>query len=220
MLFKSSEAITDYLSKRSPQSCYTNILAEIVTSTRRGERKSLVIPNCMKQHLKVFESEKLSLSKEYLCSCKLCLQFDFRNCSNVEEEISNDLGDSDVFDDENAEGNRQQQVFQFVEAPSFVTFLTGSQVEPLYFVQITEKGVAESRLSDTYDHVILPGEKYFKGHYPKIGRSRSISMKQLAVLPSDIYLSPNEIYDTYVNINTNLQLNINIYNSLLYKARL
>ena len=124
-----------------------------------------------------------------------------------------------MFDDENAEGNREQQVFEFVEAPSFVT-LTGSQVELLYFVQIIEKGVAEPRCSDIYGHVILPGEKYLKGHYLKIGWSISISMKQLAVLPSDIYLSPDEIYGTYVDVNTNLQLDINIYNSLLCKARL
>ena len=102
----SSEAITDYLSNRkgipNSQFCYTNILAESITGTRSEECKSLVIPNCMKQHLLVFESEKLSLSKEYLCSCKSCLQFDFRNCSNVEEEISDDLDDLDVFGDENA----------------------------------------------------------------------------------------------------------------------
>ena len=196
LFFNSSEAITGYLSKKNPQFCYTNILAESVTATRREERKSLVIPNCIKQYILVFESEKLLLSKEYLCSCKSCLQFDFRNCSNVEEEISDDLDDLDVFDDEKAEDDREQQVFEFVEAPSFVTLLTGSQVEPLYVVQITNNGIAESRLSDIYGHVILPVEKYFKGHYLKIGRSRSISMKQLAVLPSDIYLSPDEIYDT------------------------
>ena len=41
-------------------------------------------------------------------------------------------------------------------------------------------------------------------------------MEQLAVLPSDAYLSPDEIYDDiYVDINTNLKLDINIYNSLL-----
>ena len=80
--------------------------------------------------------------------------------------------------------------------------------------EITEKDVAESRLSDTYGHVIIPGEKHFKGHCLKIGRSRSISMKQLAVLRSDIHLSADEIYDTYVtNLQLDLQLDINIYNS-------
>ena len=70
-----------------------------------------------------------------------------------------------MFDDENAKGDREQRVSEFVEAPSIVTLLTGSQVEPLYFVQITEKRVAESRLSDIYGPVILPGEKYLKGRY-------------------------------------------------------
>ena len=180
--FNSSEAITDYLSKRNPQFCYTNILAESVTATRCEECKSLVIRNCMKQNLLVFESEKNSLSKEYLRSCNSFLQFDFQNCPNVEEEISDDLDNLDVFDDEKAEDDQEQHVFELAEAPSLVTLLTGSQVESLYFVQITEKGIAESRLSDIYGHVILPGEKYFKGHFPKIGRSRSISMKQLAFI--------------------------------------
>ena len=95
MFFNSSEAIADYLSKRNLQFCYTNILAESVTATKREERKLLVTPNCKKQHLLVFESEKLSLSKEYLCSCKSCLQFDFWNFSNAEEEISDYLDDLD-----------------------------------------------------------------------------------------------------------------------------
>ena len=93
-------------------------------------------------------------------------------------------------------------------------------MEPLYFVQITEKEVVESRLSDIYGHVILPGEKYFKRHYLKIGRSRRISMMQLAFLLRNIYLSTDETYDTHLHINTNLQLDININNSLLYRARL
>ena len=46
------------------------------------------------------------------------------------------------FDDEKAEGDREQQVFEFVGAPPFVMLLTGSQIEPLYFVQVREKRVA------------------------------------------------------------------------------
>ena len=63
LFFNSSEAITNYLSKRNPQFCYTNVLAESVTATRREECKSLVIPNCMKQYLLVFQSEKLYCRK-------------------------------------------------------------------------------------------------------------------------------------------------------------
>ena len=109
---------------------------------------------------------------------------------------------------------------KFVEAPTFITLFTGSQVEPLYFVQVTENGIAESKLSNPYGHVILPGEIYFKGHYLKLVRSRNISIKQLAILPTVIYVSPDEIYDTCVDIDGNLQMDVNINNSLLYKARI
>ena len=123
--FNRSEAITDYLSKRNPQFCYTDMPAQSVTATRCEKRKSLVIPNSIKQQLLVFKSEKLSSQKEYIYFYKSCPQFDFRNCSNVEEEISNDLDDLNLFDDENAEGDREQHAFEFAEAPSFAT---GSQV--------------------------------------------------------------------------------------------
>ena len=42
-----------------------------------------------------------------------------------------------MFDDEDADVDREQHVFEFVETPTFVTLFTGSQVEPLYFVQVT-----------------------------------------------------------------------------------
>ena len=217
LFFNSSEAITDYLSKRNLQFCYTNILAESFTATRREERKLSVTPNCKKQYLLVFESEKLSLSKEYLFSCKSCLQFDFWNFSSTEEEISDYLGDLDCLimkTQKDTESNR----FFSLQRLLPLWRCTGLQVEPLCFVQITEKGVAESRLSDIYFQ-----EKNISKdtHYLKIGRSRSISLNQLAVLLSDnIYFSSDEIYEyTQTSIQI-FWLDINIYNSLLYKARL
>ena len=46
--------------------------------------------------------------------------------------------------------NDSQQVFQIVEAPSFVTLFTWNRVEPSNFVKVTEKQAAESELSDSY----------------------------------------------------------------------
>ena len=40
-------------------------------------------------------------------------------------------------------------------------------------------------------------------------------MKQLEILSALIYLSPDEIYDTAVDTESSLQLDINIYNSLI-----
>ena len=105
------------------------------------------------------------------------------------------------------------------EASSFVTLFTRSQVETLYFVQVTEKGLINQ------SYVILTvmlsyQERYFKGHCPALIRSRNISLKQLETLSTVIYLSPDELYKAYIDINSNLPLDISICNSLLCKAKI
>ena len=49
-----------------------------------------------------------------------------------------------------------------MEAPFFVSLFSGSQNEPLYFVQVTEKSAAENDLTDPYGHFIGTGEKFLK----------------------------------------------------------
>ena len=105
------------------------------------------------------------------------------------------------------------------ETSSFVTLFTRSQVETLYFVQVTEKGLINQ------SYVILTvmlsyQERYFKGHCPALIRSRNISLKQLETLSTVIYLSPDELYKAYIDINSNLPLDISICNSLLCKAKI
>ena len=158
--------------------------------------------------------------KEYLCDCGPCLKFDLKDCHKADQQELDDLTDVKVYDDENDDADRDEQIFEFVEVPSFVTLFTGSNTELLYFVQVTEKGISEKNLSDPYGHVILPGKRYFKRYYFKFSRSRSISFKQLQVLPTSIVLSPDEIYDTYVDIDEKMQLGINVCNILLQKARM
>ena len=63
-------------------------------------------------------------------------------------------------------------------------------------------------------------ERYFKAHCPTLIRSRNISLKQLESLSTVIYLSPDELYNAYIDINSNLPLDISIYNSLLRKAKI
>lgn len=63
-------------------------------------------------------------------------------------------------------------------------------------------------------------ERYFKGHCPTLIRSRNISLKKLETLSTVIYLSPDELYNAYIDINCNLPLDISIYNSLLRKAKI
>ena len=91
-------------------------------------------------------------------------------------------------------------------------------MEPLYFVKLIEKGVAEENMSDPYNHFVFKGEHYFKGQYLKLTRSRNLNFKQFQLLPTYIIISPEEIYDTYIDINDDIQLNVNVYNALRSKA--
>ena len=96
----------------------------------------------------------------------------------------------------------------FIEVPSFVSLFSGSQNEPLYFVQVTEKGTAEKDLTDPYGHFIGTGEKFLKEYYLKQCRSKQISKKKFQILSTPIVFAPDEVFDTYVDITDNLYLDV------------
>ena len=92
-------------------------------------------------------------------------------------------------------------------------------MEPLYFVFVKEKGL-DKMLRDCFDHVINVSEQFCRGYYLKLVRSRNSTAKQFEVLECELLISPDEINDTYVDINNSLQININIYNALINKVHL
>ena len=92
-------------------------------------------------------------------------------------------------------------------------------MEPLYFVVVREKGVADKLLKDCHDHVINEGEIFFRGNYLKLVRSRNSNVKQFQVIQREVLLPPDEINDTYIDINDDLQMNVNIYTALINKAQ-
>ena len=57
------------------------------------KKHSIIIRNCMKQHLMVFTPTDDIFLKEYLCSCSSCLQFNFKECSK--ENLPNDVSLTD-----------------------------------------------------------------------------------------------------------------------------
>lgn len=221
VFFNRSVDIVDYLTNKNPHFSYTNVPTAEVTAERCNENIPMEIKNCMKQHMMVFEAGKKVVLKEYLCDCGPCLRFEFEHCEKDEQQVDSDeVLDEEYFDDEDFEENRDEQIFDFVEIPSFVSLFTGVHAEPLYFLKVTDKGIANAKLSDAYGHIILPGTRYFKGNYLKSVRSKNISFKQFEILPTLIVLTPEEIYDTYVDINEKMQLDMNVYNTLLQKARM
>ena len=124
----------------------------------------------------------------------------------------------DFIDMDDEEINQTYQMFEFVTVPSFVSLYSGNLIEPLYFVELTGKGVAKKDMSDPYGHFISKDEKYFEGLYLKLERSRNANIKRFSKLPTRIVISPDEIYDSYVDINENLEIDMNLYNMLLRKA--
>ena len=74
-------------------------------------------------------------------------------------------------------------------------------------------------ISDPYGHFVAKGERYFQGYYLKLCRSKDIKVKKITILPAKIAVTPDEVYDMYVDINDDLEIDCNIYNVLIAKAK-
>ena len=77
----------------------------------------------------------------------------FGKCENKDSEadLKGPSKDNEEYlDDEEFEGNLDEQIFDFVEIPLLVTLFTGVNAEPLYFLKITEKGISDGTLTDTW----------------------------------------------------------------------
>ena len=75
----------------------------------------------------------------------------------VEDKSSEELFDEEI--------DQTEQMFDFITVPSFVSLYSGSSIKPLYFVQVTGKGVAEEDISDPYGHFVAKGERSFRGNW-------------------------------------------------------
>ena len=67
---------------------------------------------------------------------------------------------------------------------------------------------------DTWSHAVRPGLRYFKRNYLKPVRSRNKSSKKFDII------TPDEVYDTYVEIDKNILLDVTTYSSLIQKGKM
>ena len=111
-------------------------------------------------------------------------------------------------DDKEDVVDKTEQILDFMEVSFFVSFFSGNQNEPLYFVQVTEKGTAEKDLTDPYGHFIGTSEKFLKGNYLKQCRSKQISRKKFQILSTPTVFAPDEVFETYVDITDDLYLDV------------
>ena len=178
--FSNSAETCDYLNLRGDsRMSYTSIESKELDRKRR-KKKGLVINGCMIQHMLIFKPHCNDVvAKEYLCDCKMCLSLSFDKCENTKnindnsilEEISAVNNDSEWFCDSDETVNKSY-ILKFVDVPSFVAVLSNNLNEPVYFIKVEEKGIAECELRDRFGHVVLVSEPYFKGNYLQKIRSR------------------------------------------------
>ena len=98
----------------------------------------------------------------------------------------------------------RQSRFHFLDVLSFVLLFSGNENKPLYFVKVTEKGTAQKDLTDPYGHFNGNGERFLKGFYLKLLRSKHISRKKFQLLLTPIAFAQDELFDTYVEITEGL----------------
>ena len=124
----------------------------------------------------------------------MCLSLSFDKCENTKN-----LNDNSILEKISSVNNDSEwlilesYILEFVDVPSFVAVLSNNLNEPVYFIKVEEKGIAECELRDRFGHVVLVGEPYFKGNYLQKIRSRNISKFKFKLLPNPVYLELDEI---------------------------
>ena len=154
--------ICDYLNLRGDsQMSYTSIESKELDQ-KRMEKKGLVINGCMIQHMLIFKPHCNDIAaKEYLCDCKMCLSLSFDKCENTKnlndnsilEEIISVNNDREWFCDSDETVNKSYML-EFVDVPSFVAVLSNNLNQPVYFIKVEEKGIAECELRDRFGHFL------------------------------------------------------------------
>ena len=94
-------------------------------------------------------------------------------------------------------------------------FLLKTKMNPFILVKVAEKGTAQKDLTDPYGHFIGNGERFLKGFYLKLSRSKHISKKKFQLLPTGIVV---EVFDTYIEITEDLYLDAQHFKLLIQKA--
>ena len=97
---------------------------------------------------------------------------------------------------------------------SLVAVISCNTSEHIYFIKIVEKNVAKENLRDRFGHKRFPGECYLKGFYLQKSRSKNTNIK-FSILNYDLYLTPDEIFEPFVEISDDLTMNSDAYLKLL-----
>ena len=134
VFFHKSEEVANYLEIKCPHFSYTHLPSDDVVKSRIENNESMIIKDCMKQHLMVFTKNEPVLCKEYLCLCSSCLKFNFKECSRDETPRYSEMSCLNYHVDDEEDVVKTEQILDFIEVPSFASLFRGSQNEPLHLV--------------------------------------------------------------------------------------
>ena len=62
-------------------------------------------------------------------------------------------------------------------------------------------------------------ELYFRGNYLQLVRSKKISNKQLKIIEKDITVSPEDVFETFIDVQEDLTMAIDYYLALMGRAK-
>ena len=134
------------------------------------------------------------------------------NLRVILEQFTNDC----LMDDEKEKGLK---IFDFTDVPNFVAVVTFSLAEPIYIIKVTEKEKAAEKMSDNYGHNIMEGKLYFRGNYLQLVRSKKISNKQFKIIEKDVIISPEEVFETFIDVQEDLTMAVDYYLALVGRAK-
>ena len=132
-----------------------------------------------------------------------CSIYYFLNCNDVSFdtfENKEDTNENSILEDVKS-GENENYMFKFVDASSFVTVFSSNLNEPVSFINVGEKCIAESQLKDQYGQVVFDDEPPIGKHFQKF-RSKN----KFKLLPYAVYIKPDEVYQPFVEVDQNLTL--------------
>ena len=122
-------------------------------------------------HMFVYEPNSTKiLMNEYLCDCESCSNLEFSLCKKPVASVG-EIGDDFLEECMIGKTTIGSFVFEFGSTPSYVSLLSCTASDPVYFVYAEEKGQTHQKLQDRHGHVILHGKLYLEGRY--LWKSRS-----------------------------------------------
>ena len=142
----------------------------VVVNPEQVNRKSMekvpfVIKDCTRMHLFDYRpnNNMTVFCREFLCDSVSCLDFDFDQCLKENDNIQiiqdeEEVDESYFLDYENIDEG--MKVYEFVKIPSYAALIAYNKIEPIYIIQVTEKGIAKNKMQDHYGNEIFTGEFY------------------------------------------------------------